>query len=166
LTWLALRAALKQVPREVWYALAIAVAIAGVRYWYHRQIIAAEVRGYTRAIEEGRKVAQQTDSKTGTITIGIRSKTDEANSRVVARADDQRLRGPGAARCAPVSAPSGEHQPIGGKPDAAGPRLPTDDRAAVPWEWLVQRAEQCDLNRNEVLAWREWHQKVLEAWPK
>jgi hypothetical protein len=41
-----------------------------------------------------------------------------------------------------------------------------DDLAAVPWQWLVQRSEQADLNRQEVLSWREWYRKLAAEWPK
>jgi hypothetical protein len=29
----------------------------------------------------------------------------------------------------------------------------------VPWAWLVGHAEQCDINRSEALAWREWYSR-------
>jgi hypothetical protein len=44
--------------------------------------------------------------------------------------------------------------------------VPPDDLAAVPWPWLVQRAEQADLNRQEVLTWREWYDRMVKDWPK
>jgi hypothetical protein len=44
--------------------------------------------------------------------------------------------------------------------------MPPEDRAAVPWVWLTDRAEEHDLDRAEVLSWRLWYQKVLAAWPK
>lgn len=146
-------------------ALAIGLAVFFAMRWYHGQISAAEARGYHRAVEDGRKVAKKTDDKTTKISSEIRSKIDETNRHIAARADDQRVRGPGAARCPAPPAASGGHDEASGKPDATGPGLLAEDSAAVPWPWLVERAKQCDLNRNEVLAWREWHERVLEAWP-
>lgn len=154
------------VPREVWYLLAAAIIFALARGWYQGQIEAAEKRGYAQAVADGRKVAAKTDAATSNITTDIRSRTDETNGRIDARADDQRVHGPGAARCPTVPAASGGHDEASGQSDATGPRLPPEDSAAVPWPWLVERARVCDLNRQEVLAWREWHGKVLETWPK
>jgi hypothetical protein len=96
----------------------------------------------------------------------LRSKTDEANRRIAADADTLRVSGPGKARCSAVSAGPGGSEARSGKPDAAGPEVSPDDRAAVPWPWLVQRAEQADLNRQEVLTWREWYDKMVKDWPK
>lgn len=165
---LSLLAALRLVPKWVWIALALAIAFRVATGWHDARVKAVWQAGYDQAVADGREIAKQTDERTSEIATNIRSKTDETSGRIAARADDQRLRGPGKARasCPAVPAAAGERPEAGRDSDAAGPGLPAEDRATVPWEWLVRRAATCDLNRAEVLAWREWHQRVLEAWPK
>jgi hypothetical protein len=96
----------------------------------------------------------------------LRSKTDEANRRIAGDAGTLRVSGPGKARCPAVPAAPGGSEPRSGKPDAAGPEVPPENLAAVSWPWLVHRAEQADLNRQEVLTWREWYDKMVKDWPK
>lgn len=165
-----LRSALAmRVRLPVWM---LAVALAFGWHWHASTLAKAEKRAAERVWAEVAVRAQQlkerADRLSSAVTEAIRRKNDETSGRIAARADDQRLRGPGKARasCPAVPAPAGERPEAGRDSDAAGPGLPAEDRATVPWEWLVRRAATCDLNRAEVLAWREWHQRVLEAWPK
>lgn len=89
----------------------------------------------------------------------------EAETRVITdRADDLRVRGPGKAQACPgpvdhssVPAASGQPGAGGGQSDDGGRGVPPEDWAAVPWGWLVNRAEQCDIDRSEVLTWRHWY---------
>jgi hypothetical protein len=105
------------------------------------------------------------EKQTAQISKQLRDRTDEENRRIAGDADTLRLRGPGKAVCpAFPSGPSNGEGPT--KPDVAGPALPPDDRAAVPWGWLVQRSEEHDQLLNEVRAWRDWHEQVLKVWPK
>lgn len=165
---LSLLTALRLVPKWVWIALAVAVAFRAAVGWHDAKVMAVWQAGYAQAVADGEKIAKHTDKRASEIATNIRSKTDETSGRIAARADDQRLRGSGKARasCPAVPAPADERPEAGRNSDATGPRLPPEDRATVPWDWLVSRAATCDLNRAEVLAWREWHQRVLEAWPK
>jgi hypothetical protein len=96
----------------------------------------------------------------------LRERNREEANRIVDDAGGMRLSGPGKARCPGIPAGTGRPEAQPRKPDAPGPEVPPDERAAVPWQWLVNRAEQCDLNRNEVISWREWHKQLTEAWPK
>jgi hypothetical protein len=151
---------IKGLPWQVWAVIGLALLLfLGVR-WHNGQIKDAEKRGADRAYAAVEKKARQLEAKANAVADKIRSKTDEAARTIAADADVIRVSGPGKARACPVPAASGRREPAGGGSDAAGPEMPSDDRAAVPWQWLVQRAEQCDLNRNEVLAWREWHEKL------
>jgi hypothetical protein len=160
MTWLAFRAFLGRIPRVAWIALAAALLLfLGVR-WYNGQIKDAEKRGADRAYAEVEKKARALEAKANATADKIRSKSDETARAIAADADVIRVSGPGKARCIPVPAPSGRREAPSGQADASRPEVPSDDRAAVPWQWLVQRAEVCDLNRNEVLAWREWHEKL------
>jgi hypothetical protein len=106
------------------------------------------------------------EKQTAQISKQLKDRTDEENRRIAGDADTLRLRGPGKAVCPPVSGAPGEHQQATPDTNVAGPSLPTDERAAVPWNWLVQRAQEHDELLNENKAWRDWHDQVLKVWPK
>ena len=166
-----------KMPRWAWIALAVAVALLAGFLWHqlaaHKAIDAAEKRGEERAYANVEKQARELERKANAlnakITAEMRKRNDEENRRIAAAADDLRLHGPGAARCADpafLSAGAGRHDAPGRGSDAPGPPVPSDERAAVPWGWLVGRAEQHDLNRAEALAWREWHRRFTAEWAK
>jgi hypothetical protein len=174
---LPVRAFFGSIPRWAYIALAIVLAgLTGVlvhQHYAHKAIAAAEQRGEARAYANVARQAQELASKANALNAGIaaafKEKNREENARIAAAADTLRLRGPGAARCAAVagvSASASGSVAAGGKPDAAGPQVPPDDRAVVPWGWLVGRAEQADLNRAEVVAWRDWYQRFAAEWTK
>lgn len=162
---------LKAVPWQVWAAIGLAVALwLGVQWHQHeagQALEAAEKRGEDRAYANVEAKAKALEEKARELAQQIRSRTDETNRRIAGDADDLRLRGPGRAAC-PVAPPAGAggRDEAGGAGDAAGPQMPSGDRAAVPWGWLVDRAEQCDLNRAEALAWREWRRRYTAEWEK
>jgi hypothetical protein len=150
----------KGLPWQIWAAIGLALVLwLGVR-WHNGQIKDAEKRGADRAYAEVEKKARALEAKANATADKIRSKSDETARAIAADADVIRVSGPGKARACPVPTPSGRREAPSGQPYASRPEVSSDDRAAVPWQWLVQRAEQCDLNRNEVLAWREWHSKL------
>ena len=168
----------------------VKLAIAGVlllvilffvhQHIAHKHLEAADKAGYARAKAEdaaelaaAHRQAIEARQKAEAIGIQISRETQEKNNaeaRNIARdAGDLRLRGPGQARCRPVDhsgvpAGGGGYGASSGRPDAAGPQVPADELAAVPWLWLVGRAEQSDLNRSEVLSWREWYDRQFKAW--
>jgi hypothetical protein len=114
------------------------------------------IDGEARAAKErGDKLAKE-----------LRDRTDEENRRIAGDADALRVSGPGKAVCRPAPTAASGHEEGRGNGDAPGPQVPSDDRAAVPWPWLVARAEQADLNRAEVVAWRDWYSRLVAAWPK
>lgn len=162
MTWLAIRGFLSRIPKAVWLALGVLACLFLIWRWHNGEIKEAEKRGADRAYAAVEKKALELKAQADAAADKIRSKTDEQARTIAADADVIRMSGPGKARACPVPQSPGRREEAGGRTDAAGPEVPTDDRAAVPWQWLAQRAEQCDLNRNEVLAWREWHQRMQE----
>jgi hypothetical protein len=99
------------------------------------------------------------------ISSDLRKATDETQAANAATAHALRMSGPGKARCPSVPRSAGNGAPVA-KPDAAGPPVPPADLAAVPWNWLTDRAEEHDQLLAETIAWREWYVKVMAAWPK
>jgi hypothetical protein len=155
---------------SAWQLLALGLAVfalvqhfqlAGERR--HSAKLQAQI---TKIASDARETKAKLDAANARIAADIREKNDEENRRIAGTADDLRVSGPGRSRAACPPAASGGHHPPNGKPDAAGPQMPSDDLAAVPWQWLVQRSEQADLNRAEVIAWRNWYDRLLKQWPK
>jgi hypothetical protein len=132
----------------------------------HSHKLANRVTELTAQLDKIDRDARKARSDGKQISKDIRGKTDEQNRRIAGDADAVLVSGPGKAVCRPAPAAAGGHDQAGGKPDAPGPQVPPADSAAVPWPWLVQRAEQADLNRAEVLAWREWYDRLVASWPK
>jgi hypothetical protein len=115
----------------------------------------------TEAIAAEQKANRQLQQ----ISSDLRKATDETQAANAATAHALRMSGPGKARCPSVPRSAGNGAPVA-KPDAAGPPLPPADLAAVPWDWLSDRAEEHDQLLAEVQAWRTWHDEVIKVWPK
>lgn len=184
----------KKVPRWVWIALAVIVALVVFTIWHqhkaHAAIAAAKAQqkiaddaAWQAAFDRERIAAgkwrQAAELNAKAISDRERMRNDETNRHIDAGAADLLLRGPGkaaAASCRPVDhagVPAGGGQPGPGDhrpPDGAGTVLPGDDgtaqRAIVPWNWLVGRARQCDLDRAEALTWRSWYVQQASAWER
>ena len=172
-----LKAAIGRIPRGVWIAVAV-VAILLVGSCVHKRKVKAfgdERYAAGVAYEQARLEAKakaikaKADAASAKITEKLRTKHDETVTVIYRDADALRLRGPGKAACPGYpgvsSGPSGSNA-ASGRPDVAGDRLPVEDRIALPFAWTVDNAERCDLNRAEVLTWREWHRQQSEAWAK
>lgn len=163
--------------KRFWKPLLIGLAILAAFLWHqhiaHQAIDAAvkrgEARAYANVAKQAHDLAAKADAMNSKIAAAMREKNREENARIAATADALRLRGPGAARCAAVAgiprAP-GRHDPSGWFGDVAGSPMPAEDSAAVPWGWLVGRAEEHDLDRAEVLAWRDWYVRFSAEWDK
>lgn len=159
-----------------WTLLALLIAAAGL--WWHRHaahkaIAAAEKRGadaaYANVAKQASELASKADTLNRSLSAKIRSRTDEETRRIAADADALRLRGPGAARCAAVASlprSASGHVEAAANADAAGPALPPDDFAAVPWGWLVNRSEEHDALLAEVKGWRSWHETFKREWDR
>jgi len=112
------------------------------------------------------RISAELESANNRIAAELRRKHDEETRRIAGVADDLRVSGPGRARASCPPAAASGHNPSGGAGDAARPGLPPENGATVPWDWLVNRSETADLNRAEVLAWREWHARFTAEWAK
>jgi hypothetical protein len=143
------------------------IRIEGLKIWpLNIHGLKADLKDAMDRLDKIDRDARKAQAAGKQISKDIRGKTDEENRRIAGDADAVRVSGPGKAVCRPAPAAPGGHDKASGKPDAPGPQVPPADSAAVPWPWLVQRAEQADLNRAEVLAWREWYDKLVASWPK
>lgn len=173
------KAVASSIPPQIWWA-AGAILLLGLGSCVHshkvkahdKSIIAANDAQWQKKLDQARAEAltwkAQAEAKAAAISQDIRGRNEATLQTAAARAADQRMRGPGAARCgqgdhSQVSRPASGHEPVSWIADAAGPGLPADDRAAVPWGWLVDRAQLCDANRSEAMSWREWYQKQSAA---
>lgn len=109
------------------------------------------------------------DTLTLNVTKVIKDRADAENDRIAADADAIRLRGPGKATCPrDASAPAApvrrdETAPAGAD---AGSEVPSGDRAAVSWTWLVGVIQEHDQMRNELQAVEDQHAQLEKAWPK
>jgi hypothetical protein len=88
--------------------------------------------------------AREAETQAAQLSKQLKDRTDEENRRIAGDANSLRLSGPGKAVCRPAPAAPSGHAQSGAGPDAPGPSLPTNDSAAVPWNWLVQRGEEHD----------------------
>lgn len=162
------RSILARVPWQVWAVLGLAFVVWRGIDWHKdtvKDAAEAGVRaGHAMATQEFEEASRRLVAKTDAIVAALRKENDEKARTVAASADDLRVRGPGKAACPNPSraAPTGGHYSAGGSASAPAAEVPAVEWGAVPWQWLVGQAEVCDLNRNEVLSWREWHSK-LEA---
>jgi hypothetical protein len=166
---LGVRAFLARVPWQVWVAIALAIAVWRGIAW-HKDAVTDAARagvkaGYKMASDEFAERFRVIAIKADATAAMIRKATDEKAHTISADADALRMRGPGAARCTnPPRAPApGRSDAPGGGADAPAAGVLGSDWAAVPWQWLVAGAEICDLNRNEVVAWREWHNRLTAS---
>jgi hypothetical protein len=170
-------AMLKRIPRWAWIALAaVAILLLGscvhkrkVKAFGEERYAAGVAYEQARIEKKAKELKAKVDALSGKITTQLRTKHDEKVVVITRAADDLRMRGPGKASCPGYSGiPSGSGRPdaAGRRPDASPSGLPEQDRIALPFAWAVDNAERCDLNRAEVLTWREWHKQQTEAWAK
>jgi hypothetical protein len=176
-----------RIPPKVKLAIAavllLAVLFFVARHFYHkaidkayhsgvtaeRQRTAAELAKAHQAALQRRDRAEQAAT---TISKEVRTRYDQEARSIAAGADALRVRGPGAARCGPVdragvpAGSGGRQSPGRGSDDPLAAMPPGEGLAAVPWAELVDRAERGDLNRSEVLAWRDWYDRQVKAWER
>jgi hypothetical protein len=167
--------ALKAVPRPVWIALAVIALLLLGSCVHARKVKQYGEERYTAGVKaEGDRIAAKAlkiAKRAEEISAKAKELNNEKNRRIAGDADAVRVSGPGKAACLNPAAPSAS-RPVtpAGKPDAARSEMPPGSGeallAAVPWPWLVDRAEQCDLNRAEAETWRAWHRELTEAWQK
>lgn len=170
----------KMLPSWAWELVFIALLAGAGMLAHHVAVVkhdngvraeqkASDDAAAKRLADHAIEIKRQVDGLTMNISNLIRTKNDEENRRIAAAGNDLRVLGPGAAACprhASLPASPGGHGKAPAVAGAAGPLLPAPDSAAVPWSWLVDRAEEHDELLAEVKAWRQWHDQVLQAWPK
>lgn len=164
---------LKVIPRPVWIALAVIALLLLGTCAHKRSVKKFGDERYAAGVKhEGDRIAakaEQIAKRAEEISAKARSLNNETNRRIASDADAVRVSGPGKAACLNPSTPgAGRYVTPIGKPDAARPQVPTGDReallAAVPWPWLVDRAEEHDLCLAEAATWRSWHKQLEESW--
>jgi hypothetical protein len=178
MSWLVIRAILGRAlsflgKLNLWQLGCIALALfAGVQTLRlaaetrHSHKVEAQAQKLSQELLQIRDNARKAEADGNRISKQLKDKNNEDNRRIAGDAESLRVSGPGKAVCRPAPAAPSGHIAVTAKPDAAGPALPPDDSAAVPWPWLVQRSEEHDQLLAEVEAWRTWHEQVLKVWPK
>lgn len=175
MTWLAVKAFLGRIPRGAWIAAAVVAILLLGTCAHKRAVTKFGKERYAAGVKyEGDRIAAKARTlaaEAAAISAKARSLNSEKNRRIASDADAVRVRGPGKASCLnPATPGASRYIPPAGKPDAARPEVPAANGeallAAVPWPWLVDRAEQCDLNRAEAETWRAWHKQLEDAWAK
>lgn len=166
---------LKAVPKQVWIALAIALAIFTAVKWHGHEAHAATDAAYRRgkAEVEAYYAAKSGEwiQRIGQIASKRKEINREENRRIVAHADTLRLSGPGKAACpyATPAVPGGRSDAASGPVDAGLDRVP-DQRgpafAAVPFDDLVTVGQYCTLNRQEVIDRRAAEKALQDAWAR
>jgi hypothetical protein len=182
--WLAksvlMRSAAGPFLKRFWRPLLIGLAILGAFLWHqhaaHKAIADAYAKGKadeaSHITKRALAIKEHADAVTGRISSALRSQNDEENRRIASDADAVRLRGPGKAACASdpriSAAASGSQQARGPArtPLARVPYPEWEQLIGMPFAPTVAYAEQHDLDRAEVLAWRDWYKKQSEAWAK
>ena len=179
---------LRAIPPKGWLALG-ALALAAALWWGHtRAVSAAYNRGYaTATVERDAKWGEAFDTMHGaaltyaaafnqqsaTLSSQIGARHEQELRSLAARADALRLHGPGraAATCsrpgdsAGLPSPARLDEPPGVAAHDGVAGLPDETpMAIVPWPDLVQRSEDADADRAEVIAWRDWFEKNRKAW--
>lgn len=179
---------LRAIPPKGWLAIGALALLAGLWWAHTRAVSAAYNRGYaTATVERDAKWSEAFDTMHGaaltyaaafnqqsaTLSSQIGARHEQELRSLAARADALRLHGPGraAATCgrpgdsAGLPSPARLDEPPGSAAHDGVAGLPDEvPMAIVPWPDLVQRSEDADADRAEVIAWREWFAMNRKAW--
>ncbi len=164
---------LKAIPRPVWIAFAVILALGGA-YWLHRDAVSDAYRaGYSQGkADEGARIAKRAGelaAETNALAAKIRSKNREKIRRIDAAADTLRLSGPGKASCpgaaTPVAGRSAPQQPGNAAVDQVPDRA-RNDIIALPFADTIAFAEQHDRCLADLSSYRDWETQIREAWAK
>ena len=185
---IALVGILRAIPPKGWLAIGALALLAGLWWAHTRAVSAAYNRGYaTATVERDAKWGEAFDTMhraaltyaaafnqhSDTLAAQIGARHEQDLRAIATRADALRLHGPGraAATCsrpgdiAGLPPPARLDEPPGGQADDGVAGLPDEvPMAVVPWPDLVQRSEDADADRSEVIAWREWFAQNRKAW--
>lgn len=185
--WATLSGVAQAIPPKVWLVIAVLAALGGAWWWHTSTVTAAYNKGYATAVVKRDAQWSAAFAKMNAAAEAWRDNFDKRGARLAAEigarhaqelranaalADALRLRGPGrAAACfnpgggAGLSASPGGHDAPGGAADAGVAGLPDETPMAIlPWPELIQRSEDADADRSEVIAWRDWFARNKKAW--
>lgn len=174
-----IRAFLGKVPREVWYALAVALALFLLWRWHDGKVDAAFTAGATEQAKADRKAVAAAEraatkaqadlkARTAATSAAISKGTDNAlqkdNARLARSYDDLRMRW---AAYRADQGGTGQGGPAGAT-SAAGV---TDDAYCTAQGWVsfdtaATAAQAADEAIAKDDAWRQWWAAQQEAWPK
>jgi hypothetical protein len=189
LAFKAIGAFLAAVPTKVWIGLAVgAVLVLGFfvhQSKAHKALAAEYARGasdedkaWQKRLDAEHKAAMdwkaRADAAAGKITDEERARHEAERDAIAARADDQRVRGPGKAAATPCGRSGG----LAGLPAIAGgpvqPGSAVDASlaglsqgqglAVVPWDDLTTFAANHDAAVAENRTWRSWYAREAKAW--
>ena len=167
-----------KIPWQV-YAVIGAIALLGLGSCVHKhkvkshdkEVIAARDKYWNDKLDkahlEAMEYKHQVEQKQATINELVGAQREKEHSDISSNAVRQQLLGPGKASCRQSNNPTLSGPTNGTRAstneNATGPGLPEDDRAAVPWTWLVDRAKQFDGCLSDNKAWWDWYdqQKAL-----
>lgn len=170
----------KSLDGQGWVGLAVSLGltvcvlhfIGEARHWHKQSnrfeaLHNAELAHDASIAKQAVDLKNSVDALTSSVTNVLKERADAQNARIAADAAALRLRGPGKATCPGNTVIAGA--PVRSEPSAstnAGSPLPADDRAAVPWSWLVNVIEEHDQMRSKLQAVEDQHAQLEKAWPK
>jgi hypothetical protein len=171
---------IRSIPRPVWIALAVLLALGALIWWHKDKVSDARKEGYAAGVRyEGDRIAKKAaeikakaNALTASITTKLRTQSDEKVRIIYRDAGALLMRGPGKAACSgdsSISRGSGRSIPPTGGGSSTLDQVPTGERVdliGLPFAGTVALAQQCDMNRAEAQSWREWHRQQSEAWKK
>jgi hypothetical protein len=168
-------------PRWVWIALTVVIAVGSAYWFYERQIHKAYEHGksdsdaqWVITVNELHTATQlwksAYESKSIESSVKERQRHEQELIAIDSRAVDLRLHGPGKASfvCGPgtgasVSNSAGGHEQSLAGSDATVASVPPEQAlAVVPWDELVTYASGADALRDEVITWRNWYKDQKE----
>lgn len=161
----------KLVPAWVWKVAGGVVLAIGLFLWHNgaahkhdKKIIAAEG---VRLVARINAVTARITALGTKIALTERNAHEKEVARIHVVTHDLILHGPGKAQCASGSFTSSTSRPkpVAGTADNSVGPMPSPGGVAliaVPFNDFVRVTGQCDINRDEILKWRENRQQIEE----
>lgn len=177
------RGFLGSIPWQIW-AVAAAILLLGIGSCVHGHKVkafgktqftagrAAADADWKKAFDKARADALAWKAKAEANAVKVSQLLRESHEQTVrsnAALSIGLLRGgSGAASCRPINrpviaAPTSGREPTAPVANAAGPAMPPEDWAAVPWSWLVTRGQEHDDCLSESRTWREFYKQLPAA---
>lgn len=165
---------IKLVPRWLWIALAVALALFAAVKWHGHKVEQLRASSFKAGADArdaywaGKALAWE--GRINELARKSRSKNREANRLIVDHAGALLLRGPGKAACPyGPAAVAGRSEPRSGSVDAGLGGVPDPQRPALialPFGDFIARAKLCELNRQEVIDRRAAEKATADEWAK